>query len=1204
MKRYTAVILAPIYRDKCVNEIILCIKPQKIISNLLIVALQIALFACTAWTAVSPHFSNGYTCITCHYTNLFLGIKGVDCLTCHKPGDPYGRKKAFTQADFADPFRTYTSLYAPSQYQSSHSWIANYTVPKAGALPPENPAMTWDCDASAATNEVYCTRCHNVHQPLQPEEELAKMEPLLRMANNQDQMCLDCHRQRNTVDHAKGSHPVGVSYGGAGSLVARKPAEFRNPPVNSNPSNPTSAMQLKGGMVLCTTCHGVHNTDSNSATFDSFTSILAKSDGYLLRSDLKGATAESLNICSNCHVKPNHNKKGQNIQCADCHAGHVDTADGSIPNVYLIRRFMNISTQYGKTTNSPAFYQYTASRRNWNSSDPARPGVCQACHPVPLEGYPADHAVKDNATVCMKCHSHAATFSHGAGGSGGCEGCHGHSAGYEYSPGSISQGVGTWRSHATHTQPDGGNAKGPNIACNSCHDTNAFPYFKSGTDANNDGRYNLSETDVCNLCHSPGGTYDGVNNAIYGAKDNWKSGIYSENVLISGKEKWCASCHDESPSVISGVAAPNIAGNESGTYAYGSGWGYYKTGHGLSPGKSYPSSNDHVSGAGVECSDCHNLSKSHIDGTARTYVYTAAIGADNDYQNGYRLKGVDGGLPMTLPRNNGCSGGVSANDFRLCMGCHDSEAFVNSCSSNTNFRNSGTGINAHYYHLEIKNLCGPGPKFASDWKSHGYDSQVSCVTCHNVHGSTQLAMVRDGKLINREPGLQVSYNGPGVSYVCGGPSPYPPTPANVTLDNSTGTVWNANVGNVCGGCHGSCGFNASYSRTPFDGTPPRIDKVYGVVGGNVLTVLFSELVYSNPGEVGALVPADFVFSDADNGRSIVGVTHVAGDHFATVTLSSPLDSNSDIGVNSFAAAPGSIFDGYDIAMGATPVTVTADTAGPLFSDQSPANGSVSISVTSDISLTLTDSNSGVDWSTFSIRLSGNKGYSKTYTALNTAVVSRTGTPFGYGVTVNPDVNFNNGELITVTVNAKDLVGNPLTPPAWSFTTLAVSIPETKTLHPSGSAFAGGFTATGGGWDTVLDSNDGLTSRAAKCGGCGYPCDANSRFIVDMENSGLTVGTIQGIEIGVVAKYAPSCPTSGTTTGSMEICYSTGTNTVCTERTVSGELSTYTANFTTDSNGGTLDISDIDNIQIEIRRKSAGSIHLIVSEVYVKATYVP
>ena len=115
-----------------------------------------------------------------------------------------------------------------------------------------------------------------------------------------------------------------------------------------------------------------------------------------------------------------------------------------------------------------------------------------------------------------------------------------------------------------------------------------------------------------------------------GAKDNWVSGVYDtvSGGLLQGKEKWCVGCHDDVPSVINGVSAPNMAGDDID-------YGYYKTGHGK-----------HNNEQAITCLACHDPAFMHVDGVARTY--TAA--ADN-YQAGYRLKSVDGEAPLDVPRS-------------------------------------------------------------------------------------------------------------------------------------------------------------------------------------------------------------------------------------------------------------------------------------------------------------------------------------------------------------------------------------------------------------------------------------------------------------------------------------------------------------------------------------------------------------------------
>jgi hypothetical protein len=61
--------------------------------------------------------------------------------------------------------------------------------------------------------------------------------------------------------------------------------------------------------------------------------------------------------------------------------------------------------------------------------------------------------------------------------------------------------------------------------------------------------------DTCSSCHSAGGAYDGVDDPDVGAKNNWQniedpegatvSMIYDSGAIRPGKEKWCATCHDE-----------------------------------------------------------------------------------------------------------------------------------------------------------------------------------------------------------------------------------------------------------------------------------------------------------------------------------------------------------------------------------------------------------------------------------------------------------------------------------------------------------------------------------------------------------------------------------------------------------------------------------------------------------------------------------
>jgi hypothetical protein len=274
------------------------------------------------------------------------------------------------------------------------------------------------------SNQLACEMCHSVHHY---DNSSSKG---LRLANDQDQMCMDCHRSRNQQSHTSGTHPVNIKYSDA---VTANPTKFKASPENANPANPTSDLSTRftsTGNVVCSTCHGVHFSDSRSSTFDGASSAkgrynyanLSSSDGYILRTDRRGVSTaggqtDKLNICTNCHAgKTNHNAHGQDIQCSDCHGAHVEYDESNsaalnplnMPNVYLIRRNVAKAGQPSKI-----YFRYTGTPREYNNANGT--GVCQGCHDVPPPGgiYPPEHD-SSSATVCNSCHSHggqAGSFS-------------------------------------------------------------------------------------------------------------------------------------------------------------------------------------------------------------------------------------------------------------------------------------------------------------------------------------------------------------------------------------------------------------------------------------------------------------------------------------------------------------------------------------------------------------------------------------------------------------------------------------------------------------------------------------------------------------------------------------------------------------------------------------------------------------------------
>jgi hypothetical protein len=877
--------------------------------------------------------------------------------------------------------------------------------------------------------------------------------------------------------------------------------------------------------------------------------------------------------------------KGARMPCSECHVVHGTPSS----SIYLF------ST--ARTGGSPitVVRDLCVGCHRPNDSSEGTPTV-QGLRLRKMPSGPTAHT-EESTTPCSDCHGATAHSPepHGDGSSDcGDESCHGGSG-----------------SHAIHLSADDPRGPGQLDCTDDCHQSGDFPNFSAGTDTDTSGSIELDETTVCDECHSPGGDYDGVDSAgrSIGAKDNWASRVYeTTSTLQAGKERWCAGCHDgdasvagEEPSLIDGVYAPAIAGDEQAVAAYGP-YGYYETGHGLEAGV-YPASG--APAARVECDGCHDYTYGHIDGNARTY----SAGSDN-YQAGYRLRSVSGQEPFFIPRYDpdgmSYSGVFDPAYARLCFdsGCHDSDLYANPANLTTNFREeaSDPDYNSHELHM-VESGAWPN-RWDSDWNGSG-DSMDNCPACHNVHGSPSPAMIRHGELIST-PGTTDKVPALNFKYTTSGAETWPTREQSnggrLDLPGGGGSV---GATGVCGMCHAMA---ASYTRTPTDFYPPKIATAYGTVGSDLVALAFTKGTYTNPGS-GALVSGDFALTDTDDGRTVVGVSHAAGDEAAVLTVSSALDGSSDIGVDTIGAATGSsIYDAAGLAMETDAVTILGDSTGPTTADLSPGNGATEVARDADVTLTLADAGSGVDWSTFSITLSGDGGYAKTYTDVDTGIVSKTGTRLEYAVTVSPDELFGLGEVITVTVGADDFVGNALTPPTWVFTVTSTATASQSTLHPSGlGSNPGGYwtVPTAGQWATYLDSNDGDTTYATSNTG-----SRGAQLYMAMDTDGNFVGSsIEDLTVHVLARYVSGwSPSAPPVTGDIHIGYKTGTATVWdTNRTLAGTgsyIHVTSPTYTTDSDGGALDVSDIDGLQLAVERRLSGGYPLRITEMYAVVSYIP
>ena len=661
-----------------------------------------------------PHLveDRPHICKPCHRINGQPGENGgtmegqiVLCLSCHSPG---GRalRAVVHERDLADPFGTNDAV--PDGYGRSHAWNVQGLNSSADSGGPTLKGMNLDADGN-----IKCSTCHYQHNTYYGPS-------YLQVSNDGDTMCKDCHAERDRGLGDGGSHPVGHTY---------PASEGEFPAVDELPP-----LFVKDGKVECMTCHAPHGADSGGVND-------GDGDGMLLRK------ANDDTLCQTCHTEHmSHDVEGEwQPNCQECHDIHDTASD----NIALTAQEINGTTV--------TFVEDSAScgtGRDFIHSScnpPGYDGVCEVCHTdtdyhrnSPL----ANHTHNMHAQ-CTDCHLHSIGFSTS------CTSCHGEPPDGTVFPNQAG-------SHAAHFTA----ANGPGVAdCDTCHVSlegtahdNGTVDFASGVDANNNGTIDLAETDVCDLCHSDGGLFDGVNDPVIGAKANWADGVYDGAALKPEKMDWCAGCHDAAGAVVNGFTAPALPGDDQT-------WVYNLAGHGMNH---------------ILCTDCHDPTLPHTDGAPNRFkerfpLFRPGLPPDQRaqeqeldreaYNNGYRLRRFDDGWALAVPRN---SPGHTASDFNLCFSCHD-ELKILGVPSNygllftnppdylrlpegvaqTNYRNEyewgygwdsygGKPVNIHWNHIGYA-----ASNWDIDYDGVIWESRRSCVTCHNPHGVWNA----DGKLM-------------------------------------------------------------------------------------------------------------------------------------------------------------------------------------------------------------------------------------------------------------------------------------------------------------------------------------------------------------------------------------------------------------------------------------------------------------------------
>lgn len=749
-------------------------------NRLILLSLAVLLFVpITALGIGFPHDDTQQVgCVNCHNATATLGANLFNnmCTNCHKPGSAnVNVTSPFYQTDAANiynRFNGYSAGVIPAGKLkfTSHNWAGSEVAPEAGASRPTIAKL----NTATLGSNLSCARCHAVHGF---RSSFSNSAPFLRSKNDNDEMCRDCHRTRDTSNHMLGSHPINFRYTSATSKAVTKSGDYFNPPRNANPDNPTSAMKLVNGKIQCTSCHSVHFADSNSSTVDSRGSWanLSSSRGMLLRTDPLGKTdsESSVNICTNCHNRPNHQAypgsktNATPIQCVDCHSGHVeylkpeDVAQGgenATPNVYMLRRYVNYSA--GVKLNSyrrKAFLTSTSSTATLRNNNGT--AVCQACHSLPSNV--PDHLTATSKDKCIVCHGGTA---HSKVKPIGCTDCHGFppqhtvagtikygttpSNGYAvYSSGKnyFSAAGAIYKNESTAGHPTHAAGKPYTYSCNECHKGNTHlkqtyqDLFvdKTGIIAGSAATFvagGASSTCSNLYCHSYGTA------VLKGAKSiNWAAGVRGSIVGTAGE---CVACHN---------------GVNGGSY------------NNMSTGSHFRHvSNNTSTGKVITCNVCHSAtvssntvvsnSANHVNGTRNLSFSELAAGSVSNgttcttycHSNGKGTAALV--TPNWSDRNSGKCGTCHLTAVNTGFGIMSSNAHFTHISSSYGPKRNANSlcVACHVFAGELagshvdgaisKNGGGSGPTYCQNchsqsvpvWTSH---TRLSCQSCHSGIGN-------------------------------------------------------------------------------------------------------------------------------------------------------------------------------------------------------------------------------------------------------------------------------------------------------------------------------------------------------------------------------------------------------------------------------------------------------------------------------------
>lgn len=269
----------------------------------LLILLSVLLLAANLPAVDVPHSTaDGVKCNSCHTLHAAPGSSLTNnasnanlCISCHTA----------LGAASSKPFAGIMQANVGARTGNSHRW--DVTMPAVS-----NPGNAYGLRASADlgnatlrlkltqfSNAITCSVCHNQHsQTFEPWDPNAPAtgygRHFMRIANDLNNLCEDCHYYRTpgsgqtdvrTYDGNRKSHPVVKIFTNDPGRDVTNSAQFNDAPLEpfiwtpqagaryhlngGSDTNLTNNITVDAGKrIRCLSCHGMHYTDSNSATVD------------------------------------------------------------------------------------------------------------------------------------------------------------------------------------------------------------------------------------------------------------------------------------------------------------------------------------------------------------------------------------------------------------------------------------------------------------------------------------------------------------------------------------------------------------------------------------------------------------------------------------------------------------------------------------------------------------------------------------------------------------------------------------------------------------------------------------------------------------------------------------------------------------------------------------------------------------------------